>query len=237
MEIAFIIAIAFLASFLQGLTGFGSALLGMPLLLLQLDIKTATPLIALMGIVMNNVLFLRLKTYFQYQRLMPLLISSIAGIPIGIFWLKYAPENLSKLLLSAIIFNYALYSLFSPTQKIQPHPNFAWLAGFFAGCLGGAFNTSGPPIVLWGTMQNWPKQEFRSTLQSYFAINGMLLAIAHAVSGLTTVAVMQYFLFSIPAVLAGIAIGNYYSEKLSQTRFKQIVLFMLIALALMLLIS
>ena len=237
MEISFVITIAFLAAFIQGLTGFGSALLGMPLLLFQLDIKTAIPLMSLMGLVMNNVLFIKLRSYFKYQRLIPLLISSIAGIPIGILGLKNLPENWLKLILAAIILSYALYSLINPVQPIQPHPKFAWLAGFISGCLGGAFNISGPPVVLWGTMQNWPKQEFRSTLQSYFALNGMVIAIAYAVSGLTTAIVVQYFLFSIPAILVGIAVGNYYSEKLSQARFKQLVLVMLIALALMMLFS
>lgn len=235
VEILFIIAIAFLASFIQGLTGFGSALLGLPLLLLQLDLKIAIPLISLMGLVMNTILFIKLRNHFKYQRLIPLLISSIAGIPIGIFGLKNIPEHWLKLILAWIILIYALYSLINPVQKIQPHPKFAWLAGFVSGCLGGAFNISGPPVVLWGTLQNWPKQEFRSTLQSYFALNGMVIAIAYAVSGLTTAIVCQYFLFSIPAVLAGIAVGNYYSEKLSQARFKQLVLVMLISLALMML--
>jgi uncharacterized membrane protein YfcA len=45
-----IAAISFLAGLVQGLTGFGSALLAMPLFLLFLDARTAVPLSILNGL-------------------------------------------------------------------------------------------------------------------------------------------------------------------------------------------
>ena len=40
--------------------------------------------------------------------------------------------------------------------------------GFFAGILGGAYNTNGPPVVIYGSLRKWSPATFRATLQGYF---------------------------------------------------------------------
>ncbi len=49
----FIGIIAFCAGFIQGLSGFGSVLLSLPLLALFLEVKTAIPLAALFGVALT----------------------------------------------------------------------------------------------------------------------------------------------------------------------------------------
>jgi len=53
-----LLAVTFLAGFVQGLSGFGSVLLSLPLLILFLDVKTAIPLVALMALALTRRLIL-----------------------------------------------------------------------------------------------------------------------------------------------------------------------------------
>ena len=60
--------IFFFAGLLQGLTGFGSALLAIPLLSLLMDIKAAVPLCMLNGLVLTCYLSLHLRTHLDRKR-------------------------------------------------------------------------------------------------------------------------------------------------------------------------
>ncbi len=70
---------------LQGVFGFAFVLLGMPLLSLFLDMKFVAPLIALFLPLLSGSLALRYRVSFQYRRLLPLVIGTAVGIPLGIY--------------------------------------------------------------------------------------------------------------------------------------------------------
>ena len=54
--------ITFFAGFTQGLSGFGSILVSLPLLALFLDIKTVIPLVSLFALVINTIIIYGLAT-------------------------------------------------------------------------------------------------------------------------------------------------------------------------------
>jgi hypothetical protein len=72
-----IAAISFLAGLVQGLTGFGSALVAMPLFLLFLDARTAVPLSILNGLIITVYLCLQLKRHLDLEKNFP----PAAGLP------------------------------------------------------------------------------------------------------------------------------------------------------------
>ena len=61
-------AVVFFAATAHGLTGFGSALIAMPLLLLRLDIRTAAPLVALLTLTMNAAFIVRFREALDPRR-------------------------------------------------------------------------------------------------------------------------------------------------------------------------
>ena len=60
--------ITFLAGLTQGLSGFGSVLLSIPLLAIFLDIKIVIPLTALVGLSMSLVLLFHLRPYLDWKK-------------------------------------------------------------------------------------------------------------------------------------------------------------------------
>ncbi|MGF1489338.1 MAG: sulfite exporter TauE/SafE family protein [Prochloraceae cyanobacterium] len=229
--------IVFISSFIQGITGFGAALVAMPLFSFLFEIKTVTPLVALITISVNMFLLIKLRKYYQHRQLFPLLIGAFPGILTGIIFIKYAPEYLLKIIMSMLLVFYSLYTLTKPAVKISLPSNFGVLVGFCSGSLGGAFNMNGPPVILWGAIKKWNKNEFRSILQAYFGISGLIVIAFHAMTGLTTTTVLKYFVFSIPITFLGILTSNYFAEKIPQLRFQQMVCGILILLAVLLVIS
>ena len=82
-----ICAVIFFAGFTQGLSGFGSILLAIPLLAAFLDIKTVIPLTALAGFAMTTILLIQLWDHLSWKKITPFLIGTVPGIPLGVQFL------------------------------------------------------------------------------------------------------------------------------------------------------
>ena len=93
-EILLIGLIIFLAAFTQGLTGFGFALTSLPLLSFVVGVKEAVPLAALCGFVVNIYLTYQLKAHIDFKEVKLLIVGSVIGIPLGVFFLSEADEHL-----------------------------------------------------------------------------------------------------------------------------------------------
>ncbi len=227
--------IVFLAILTQATVGFGLALVSMPLLVAVLGIKTATPLVALIATAAELVILGRYWRSIQFQSIKPLIISSVIGIPLGVFILREVGEAIITPILGAVILAYALYALFSPRLPQLAGRAWAYGFGFIGGILGGAYNTSGPPVIIYGSCRRWPPDEFKGNLQGYFIPVTLLVLVVHGVSGNYTTAVWQNFFWAIPGIILGLIGGFFISGRLDPGRFRKIVLILLVILGLRLL--
>lgn len=224
------------AAFFRSFSGFGDAVLAMPLLTLILGLKTATPTIALVATTIAITILLKNWRLADLKATFRLIISSCFGIPLGIFFLKQEEEPLMKSILGGILILYGLYRLSTPVvKKIGDSVHLSCLFGFIAGVLGGAFNTNGPPVVIYGNLRGWPPRLFRATLQGYFLPTGFFIALGHGVSGLWTPLVFRYYLMALPFVLLAIFLGGRLNALLTTHRFDRLINLILILMGCLLL--
>lgn len=113
----------------------------------------------------------------------------------------------------------------------------SYVFGFLAGVLGGAYNTSAPPVVIYGTLRRWPPDKFRATLQGYFIPTGFFVLIGHGVCGLWTSTVFRLYFWSIPIVALAIVLGYRLNRSVSATKFDRYIHMLLIAIAIVLLVD
>ena len=225
-----VLLIIFLSALIQSAFGFGNALISMPLLVLILSVKTAAPLVALIGIVIAVVMLLREWRELDFKAAIYLILSTLVGIPLGLFFLKSSPEYIIKIILGLVLIGFGLYNLFGLRLPTLKKGYLVFPFGFLAGILGGAYNTSGPPIVIYGVMRGWSKERFRATLQGYFLISSALVVVGHGISGLWTGLVLIYFLGSVPVVILAVLLGNWMVHKISGEHFNKVInLFLVVA--------
>jgi uncharacterized membrane protein YfcA len=229
--------VVFLAVFTQSLSGFGVALISMALLPNLVGIGIATPLVALVSISIEVILVIHYRQALNFRAVWPIAFASILGIPIGIWALRGVQETTLLFVLGIIIVIYAIYALFQfKLPKLHNHI-WPWGVGFLAGILGGAYNTSGPPVIIYGDCRRWPPAEFKSNLQGFFVVSSTFILIGHAVSGNLAQIVWQYYLWSIPAIALGILAGTSLDRFMKPKRFRTIVLVLLIILGSRLMIT
>lgn len=95
-------------------------------------------------------------------------------------------------------------------------------AGFAAGALGGAYNTPGPPVVLYGSLRGWAPGRFKSNLQGFFLATGVLVAGGHVAGGLVTDRVVRLAAILAAPMLCGAALGSMLDRKISSESFGRI---------------
>jgi uncharacterized membrane protein YfcA len=225
------------AGFIQGVTGFGSALVAIPLLTLFLDIKTAIPLCALNGLVITILLTVRLQDHIDRQKILPLLFGSLPGIAVGAFFLKKADPVLMKILLGCLLVAYGCYRLLGRPGAGGKKIDYRWsyAAGFVTGLIGGAFAAGGPPVIIYTTLTGWSKDVIKATLSGFFLASTLFIVAAHALTGLTTVPVLSYFAVAMPGVLIGVLAGAELCDRVDTDNYLRLLFLCLLGLGIMML--
>jgi len=219
--------IFFTAGFTQGVSGFGLALVAMPLLLFLMDAHTAVPLCMLNGLIITLFLSLQLRKHVDWKKIIPLLIGSLPGIYMGVRFLKEADSSLIKLLMGVMLVSYSLYSLCFKIKPRRIKAFWPYAAGFSTGVIGSAFGAGGPPTIIYVTLTGWKKDDTKATLSVFFFITGIFMAVAHVFTGLTTKTVLEYLSLSALFVLFGAWLGSVFYGRIRRETYRRIIMFLL----------
>jgi len=225
-----VIFIVFLGCFTQSLTGFGVALVTMALLPSLLGLQVATPLVSLIGLILEVLMLLRYHASIQFKTILGLVISSTVAIPIGVIYMRKLDQDVALFILGLVILVFSVYALIGFRLPELKHPAWAWSIGLVSGLLGGAYNTAGPPVIVYGNCRRWSPQEFKSNLSGFFIVGSTMVVATHWVSGNFTSTVRSNFIVCLPALLIGFLLGQGLDKWQNPDVFRRIVLVLLVFL-------
>lgn len=227
--LAAIAGTAFLAAFAQGVTGFGSALVAMPLLALLLDVRDAAALVALLSLAVNFALLLPARKALPWRKVALLLAGSLAGVPVGVLFLAGVDQRLARGILGAALVAASGALLRAHRLTIRPGNGSAVAAGALAGILGGAFNANGPVVALYAAAMGWEKRETHAALQLYFLASGLWVAALHGAVGITGRQVLIAAVLALPFLAAGSFAGWAVNRRIQEERYRRVLLVSLLA--------
>lgn len=224
-------------AFTQGMAGFGFAFLSLPLISLFIDFKTSVVLLVLLAQVLNVIILYMHGVMPPWKHLLPLTLATLPGVPVGVYMLQYVSVPVLQGTLGVILVLYCLYLWFGrPTPRRIGR---AWIvvAGFIAGCLGGALNSQGPPVMVYVTLQAWDKDKIKSTLISFFFLSGIFVVIAQASQGLVTMETLKLAGLCAPGLLVGAGLGRYAYCKLGEGGYRTVFIGLLFALGVFMIVK
>ena len=156
--------IAFLGALVFGITGFGAALVTIPLATHLVPLKFALALFAISDLAMAlRVGFEnpRNAVRAEWLRLVPMIV---AGTALGVTLLVNLPREAGMLLLGGFVAAYAVYALMRHQHLKPVSAAWAWLAGFAGGITSTLFGAGGPPYAIYLSQRGLSKEQFRATL-------------------------------------------------------------------------
>lgn len=208
-ELAALGAIAFAGALVFGLTGFGSALITIPLashlvpLPFALALFALADLVSAFGVGLENP---RNAVRAEWTRLVPMIL---AGTAVGVTALVNLPRAVGMLLLGVFVLSFALYSLVRRAGARVVSARWALLAGFVGGITSSLFGAGGPPYAIYLSQRGLTKEQFRATLGFATMTSISLRVAAFLVTGLLLDArVWIAAAVAAPCAFAGIAVSR-----------------------------
>jgi uncharacterized protein len=229
------LSVIFFALLVQATFSFGGALIALPLLAFMLDVKVATPLMTILSTVIAVLVLITKWRDIHLQHAWRLIGAACVGIPIGIGFLTNVDVQRVKLVLALTVIVFTLLNMF-PIKQLRLRKRWpALIFGFISGVFGGAYNLSGPPIVLYGTLSGWDPATFRATIQSYALWTNLFALAGYAVTGHLTAEVLRYVFYALPVLGLAIYLGNWLHRVIPSQQYLLYVRLLLLGLGLSLL--
>jgi uncharacterized protein len=230
IETAALAGIAFLGALIFGITGFGAALVTIPLATHLVPLKFALALFVIVDLAAAVSVGLenpRNAVRREWTRLVPMIL---AGTALGVTLLVNLPRAVGMLLLGIFVIGFALYTLRPHARQRIVSPGWAWVAGFAGGITSTLFGAGGPPYAIYLSQRGLTKEQFRATLGLATLTSISVRLVAFLLTGLLLDAkVWLTALAAVPGCLLGIWIARRIFARISREALMRAVALLLLA--------
>jgi uncharacterized membrane protein YfcA len=225
------------AGFVQGSVGFGFGMLSMAVLPYWLSVQEVVPIISLLGLFIIGSVLWRWRHSLEPGAIRPLLVGTLIGTPFGAYGLSWIDRRLALGVLGAVLVLVALPSFLAvwrgaprSARAAERLEGWAWPIGVLSGLFGGAFNTGGPPLILYGSARGWAPSSFRANLQVVFLASSLVQLVVLFSTGIANQASLELAAVGLPAVLVGVTLGGSLAARLDTRAVRLLVWALLLLL-------
>lgn len=224
-----LVPLAFGGSLIYGITGFGSALLTIPVsshflpMPFSLAVFGLADLVNALRVGLENP---RLAVKSEVLRMVPF---TLIGTVTGVTLLVNMPRRWGMLALGLFIASFALYGLLSTTTRRIISQHWAAFAGLGGGLTSTLFGAGGPPYAIYLSHRPLTKEQYRATLTMTAIFSLSMRVIAFTVTGLIDMRALVSVVAIIPASLAGIAVASLLFKRMARETLVRIIEVVLLA--------
>lgn len=213
---------AFIAGLARGFSGFGSALIFIPLAASVVGAKVASPLLLLIDFSTTLTLIPDAARRADKRDVGIISLGALIGVPLGTMALAWADPLMVRW--GIVVLIVALLGLLISGWRYPGKPtvpvtvSVGGLAGFF----GGLAQLGGPPVVLYWLRDAAVAAIVRANIILYFAIADVLIIISYTIGGLWSSATLGLAVITGPLFGLGLWIGSKLFGKASDELFRKI---------------
>jgi len=220
----------FCGAFVSGLAGFAFSAVAGAILLHVLPPLEAVPLMMACSITVQASNLWALRKSIRWKQSSVLVVGGLLGVPIAVWLLQSADARIFRESFGLAIACYAAYTLFRPvlSRRLRMSVGRNALIGFGGGLVGGLTAMPGAIPTIWCDIHGVPKTEQRGLVQPFIAamqIFALALMLLH--NNLSSKVLVE-FVASIPALLAGAALGIFAFRCVDEASFRRIILTILL---------
>lgn len=222
-----------LGGFVNGIVGFGAALVAMPIVAAGLDMQLAVSTCGLVVLSLNVQMAWNYRQHLDSCGIRAMFLGGLPGAVSGVLILKNVPESGLKLGLGALLVAYSIWGL-SGTQVNKRKLAAPWgmLAGFLSTGLGTAFGFNGPPLAVYLSLRGGTQQQIKAALGAFFIVSGLFIVAAHALAGLYSAQSLTLLAVALPSVSIGAWAGMRVSGRMQDLIFQRILFLMILIMGL-----
>lgn len=237
-------AITAAAFFLKGLTGFGPALIFIPVAALIFEPHSIIVASSFLDLIAGVILWRTVRSVQSIPFLLGIVTAMVMGTVVGVYLLSSFPTETLRNLLGIVVFIlglwFAVFRSKTSFDQLQEHlpgkcnrKDIGYSA--LAGISGGLFGISGPPII-WHLGKQYQMNAFRDLLIVFFVFAAISRIVSFSVAGMVTHEAVMYVIAGVPGLFIGLYFGTKVFLKIDEATFSKSVGAALIAFAILLVI-
>ncbi len=227
-ELAGVAGALLVSAVVQLTAGFGFSLVGMPLMVLFTDTRTASMIAGTLSLVTSGFQAWHGRAEIKWHSAGRLCAASAIGMPFGLLVFEVASERGLRLLLGVATLGMVVLLWRGFDLSGRGH-GADWVAGTAAGMLTTSLSTNGPPLVLVLQARQLSPGAFRATITTVFTLTGAAGLVARGALGGYTGPVLAGLAASPVPVAAGMLAGFRLRRHVDGERFRAVVLVLLVA--------
>jgi uncharacterized protein len=218
----------FLAAAVQGVTGFGHALLAIGVLSVLYDARDAILILTLVAPLIAIAVFVRLRRHVDWGEAAWLTVPLVIGMVPGLWLFSVFDKDVLRRIVGIILVVFTIWY----ASPISPRPRrlgrgWAIVAGGSAGFLAGLASTGGPPLVLFLLVHDLEKRRSMAVLQAVFVMGSVIkVGMAWGADLFTGEQTVLAAALAVPLV-AGVLLGQRLFDRLSARHVKRLSLVLL----------
>lgn len=222
LDVVVVAAVCALASSVQAVTGFGSALVAVPLLSIVVEPVDAVIVVTMVGLGMTTYAAQRERAHILAAPAKRMIIGGLLGMPLGLLALIRLEVEVLRIVIAVVIV--VLVVALALRVRLGSGGRSHWGAGVVSGALLTSTGLNGPPLVL--TMQSMEVSpaESRGTLQRVFQGQDLAAVLAFIAVGRVDPVILLLAVTGMVGVPLGWALGDRLFGRISPEVFRTLVL-------------
>ena len=219
-----------LAYVVFGLTGFGAAVVGVPLLAHFFPIRFCVPMMLVFDLCAGLLLGLRNRRQVDRAELLRLAPFAAIGMVLGVTALVKVPERGLLGLLGAFVIAYAAWSLLTRLPARPVNPRWAAPAGIAGGAFTALYGTGGPIYTIYLARRIADPARVRASIAVLvFCLAWARLALFASTGLLFQPSLLRLAVLLVPCAIAGYFIGSHLHRRLQPAHASRAIWALLIA--------
>ena len=225
--------VAILAGVVRGFSGFGSALIYVPLIAAIYEPRIATVSFVLMDYICVAPYAVGAFRKAQWRQVGPAFAASILTVPLGTTMVQNAADPVVlRWGMAAFVLTFVVLIAGGWRYPFKPSTPAAMGAGALSGFCGGAAQMSGPPVILYWLGSPDAAVTVRANLLVFLIMLGMTLVANYAWHGLITPMPIALGVLLWPVYILALAVGARWFKGASDAGYRRVAYVIVAAAAL-----
>jgi hypothetical protein len=217
-----ICAVAFVSGTARGFSGFGSALIFMPLASSIADPRLVAALLLIIDFVAAAPLLPGAWEKADRKATAVMVTGALIGVPIGTYFLSRLEPVTTRWIISTFVFALLMLLLSGWRYRGKDHAAISVGIGGLSGFCSGLAQTGGPPIVGYWLGRPLPSVIARANILLFFGASDFFSAVSYTTAGLITMDAILFAIVVGPVYGIGVWFGASLFGKASETVFRAI---------------
>jgi uncharacterized protein len=221
-KIWFLVSVALISGVVRGFSGFGGALILIPLISSVFGPQMSVAVFYLVDLISATPYGYSYWNRCSFRDISPMLVGHFVGLPIGTWLLTSLDPLLIRWAMDGVVFLMLAVLVSGWRYKGKTYPPLSFGVGSMAGVMGAASGISAPPVLAYWLGQNAASTLIRANILVYYAITSTATDMIFIWRGLFTWNVLIYALMTWPAYAIGLSIGHKLFGKATDESFRRV---------------